>query len=393
MPRRVLIVLSPIIDESAERFLRGIALAQKEAGETWSTHWDDEDLTGADPEAVLSSSWDGVISRHSTAKLAAACERIGIPLIDLNDGPHLPGTHQIVPDNAAIGRAAAKHFIERGLRCCAYSGQDGESWSEERRQGFFSALEAEAFLRPYLLTTPLAAQRTAAGVREETHVLSLELLTFPKPFGVFCCHDMRAAQVAEAARLARLRVPEDIHILGANDDLARCLFRSPTLSSIPTAQVTRGYLGARRLLDLWSATAAGRRPPASLAPASIRIQPEEAIVRESTDAWAVPDNLVRIALGTLKTRFNESRAILQAARSVGLSRVQLERRFQESLKRSPGSELQRLRLAKAKALLADPALPIKAIATAVGFKHTPTFSAFFRRESGMSPGRYRAKLR
>jgi hypothetical protein len=106
----------------------------------WTAFHDDQAVSEDDPQWIRRKKWQGVISRHTTPQLVAACAELGIPLVDLNDVEPYPGVPKIRPDNVSIGHLGAEHFIERGYQKFGFCGFANNLWSRERRDGFVEAV-------------------------------------------------------------------------------------------------------------------------------------------------------------------------------------------------------------------------------------------------------------
>ena len=119
--------------------LKGIAHFER-THHVWTAFHDDQAVSEVDPQWIRGKKWQGVISRHTTPQLVAACAERGIPLVDLNDVEPYPGVPKIRPDNVSIGHLGAEHFIERGYQKFGFTGFANNLWSRERRDGFVEAL-------------------------------------------------------------------------------------------------------------------------------------------------------------------------------------------------------------------------------------------------------------
>src|SRR5664280_2650306 len=119
--------------------LKGIANYER-SHQPWAAFLDDEARAEVDPRWLHTKKWDGVISRHTTQDLAQTCEKLNLPLVDLNDTPPFPGVPKIRPDNTVMGHFGAEHFMERGYRHYGFCGFTNTGWSCERRDGFVEAL-------------------------------------------------------------------------------------------------------------------------------------------------------------------------------------------------------------------------------------------------------------
>src|SRR5664279_2243074 len=119
--------------------LKGIANYER-SHQPWAAFLDDEARAEVDSRWLHTNKWDGVISRHTTQDLAQTCEKLNLPLVDLNDTPPFPGVPKIRPDNTVMGHFGAEHFMERGYRHYGFCGFTNTGWSCERRDGFVEAL-------------------------------------------------------------------------------------------------------------------------------------------------------------------------------------------------------------------------------------------------------------
>ena len=384
---RVLVVVSPIWEESASKILKGIALYQQEHT-TWDIHWDNEGLSLNDPNWFNRDRWEGVISRHTNYLQVHACARLGIPLIDVNDAQNYPDIPNIALDNTAVGELGGEHFIDRGFRQFAFCGFSSEAWSRARSTGFQAAVGVVGH-ECHLLETIYPGYYNGACTPdwhvEEIERIRVWLLSLPRSTGVMACSDYRAIQILQAARLAGLKVPDDIAVLGANDDEARCELATPPLSSVATNHRRSGYVAAEALDRLLQHR--------SLDGLDLVINPLEVVTRQSTDILAVDDKKIAIAVRHIHQNACKGLTVDDISRHVGVARTQLEEKFRKFLGRSPHAEIRRVQLARIRELLQDTDLPLNAISDLTGFTHPEYLIVFFKREMNESPGRYRKKLR
>ncbi len=359
--------------------LRGIAKFQA-THQPWAAYLDDQAQTEANPGWLASRQWDGVISRHTSRRLAAECRRLQIPLVDLNDEPAQPDSHKIRPDNVAIGHMGAEHFIERGYRHFGFCGYSNEQWSMERRRGFVEGVTLAGFSCS-LLENKYPGASTPDWNQEQVLQIAAWLADLPKPLAIMGCHDMHAAQVLEGCHLAQASVPEEVAVLGANDDATRCELSHPPLSSVATNSFLSGYSAAELLDQLM----AGRK----VRPAESLIEPIRVVVRNSTDTLAIDDRTVTEALGYIRDNACLGISVSNVVDQVAASRSQLEKKFRQYLGRSPQAEIRQVQLGKTKQLLHETDFPLKKIAELVGFEHPEYLSVVFKRVTKLSPGAYR----
>lgn len=295
-------------------------------------------------------------------------------------------TGAVTLDNAAIGRLAAHHFLERGFHDLAFVGERGLAWSAERGRGFEAAWKeaqaGHATARCLRLDMPLPG---AASWRPARPRLSAWLSALSRPTGLMACRDLLALEIVQAVRDLGLRIPEDIAIIGVDNDDLLCELADPPLSSIAVPWEQIGYHMGERLDRLLHGKPMSRTLPL--------IGPGAVIARRSSDTYAVTDAAVARAGVFLREHAEGRIGVADIARAAGVSRRSLERRFRRTLGRSPLAELRRLRLELARALLRDPAHTLAYIAARTGFGSSQRLSTVFRKQTGETPGAYRASFR
>ena len=369
--------------EEATRMLQGIVQHER-SHRQWSTFLDDEARTERDPGFLRGEKWQGVISRHTTPALVKNCAQLGIPLVDLNDTPPFPGVPKIRPNNTAIGHLGAEHFLERGFRHFAYCGFSNEAWSCERRDGFMEALRLTGHTCD-VLDLKYPGDITPDWDAEQTQLIATWLSGLPKPVAIMACVDVRAFQVISAAQHAGLLVPEEIALLGVNNDVMRCELSYPSLSSIALNAHQSGYHAAEVLDRMLR----GEKPGAM----DVRVDPLGVVARLSTDILAVGDKNVAAALSFIRERACKGVSVDEVVAHAAASRSQLEKKFRRFIGRSPQAEIRRVQLARIKELLSETDLPLKSIASMTGFEHIEYLSVVFKRMTSESPGQYRKHTR
>ncbi len=204
---RVLLVFRrPSADTGA--MLRGIAKYQRLHGQ-WTVFVDDDTGFEGRSEQLWGQEWDGVICAHTTPCLVKTCRERQVPLIDLTDGPHFSGIPQVRPDNIAVGHMAAEDLTERGYVNFGFCGFSNELWSRERQDGFREGLELIG--RSCSILESENTCRYSPDWHEKQMPLIVQWLKRqPKPLAVLACHDHRAVQVLNAARLCGLPVVVDV---------------------------------------------------------------------------------------------------------------------------------------------------------------------------------------
>ncbi len=366
--------------------LQGIARYVRERG-PWTVFLQERSLRDASPAWLNEWQGEGILARVEDKGMAEAIERLKIPAVDLRvvvPGLNMPS---VGPDDAGIGRMGAEHLLERGFRQYAFCGFEGLMYSDARRAAFVTRI-VEAGFNCRVFRDPAGP---AAGGRLEYEELGLDyeervsqwLQGLPKPAGLLACNDIRGQQLLAACRALNLAVPDQIAVLGVDNDDVLCELSNPPLTSIVPNSPQIGYQAAA-LLD---GMMAGKRPPAQ----PVVVPPAGIVTRRSTEVLAMEDRHIAAAVRFIREHACEGIDVSDVLRAVPLSRSTLERRFAVVLRRSPKEEILRMRLDRAKQLLLETDLALPLIAERVGVKHAEYFNVIFKRKTGMSPGKFRAR--
>ena len=327
-------------------------------------------------------SWrvDGIILQANELRQLRHLRKLGIPMVNIGEdlGPD-DAIPRVAQNNPMVGRLAAEHLIGLGLKNLAYHGVQGRWYSDERLRGFKQAVKESGLkLRSFCL--PHTTRDALWNERYEP--IKRWLKTLPLPAGVFAVYDYRALIVLSACRDIGLRVPEDVAVIGSDNDLMVCEFSTPTLSSVCINAYRMGYEASRLLDQLMQ----GKRPPHN----PVLVDPSEVMARASTDVQHSDDPAVRQAILFMQGHAAESFKMDNVAEVAGVSRRSLEMRFRAERKTSPGEFLVRLRLQRARALLsARASLPAEEIARRCGFGTGKNLRAAFARVLQASPKDFR----
>ena len=317
---------------------------------------------------------DGVItSLNNSRALEEFVLQADVPTVDLSIWREDIDLPRVAADNPALGRTGAEHFIDMGHQHCAWFALASNPVSRSRYIAY-SARLAEAGI------TCIRLDRTrpqdATYITERLHAL-------PKPCAIYTKSDYDAVWLSDLCMAAGLRVPDEIAILGADDNRLICENQAVPLSSVRHDLKTIGYEGAAMLDQLMN----GKQPEQRLK----LIPPRGITIRQSTDALAVTDPLIRKLLEYLKANFKRSIGTVELAEMFDISRRSLEMRFRDSMHTSIREHLIRIRIEEAKRLLRFTDEPIETIAALTGFCHAPHFSNTFKKQEGLPPLRWRAE--
>jgi len=333
---------------------------------------------------VESFSVDGVIAEVVDPQVA---ERLrGLPCPVVNVASRLPPglLPSVTVDNDAIGRLGARHLYESGHSRFAFAGIAGHRYSDERCDAFVNELQR-------LGRTDVALfGRHDDSPRDEPPKADFAALEqwvrgHPHPIGVMACNDFRARHVAQLAARAGIRVPEDIVVVGADNDELQCELSDIPLSSIDVALECVGYEAAVLLDRLM----AGDPEPAG----PLRVPPIGVVARRSSDVLAIDDADVAAAVAFIREHAHEHIEVEDVLEKVHVSRRTLERRFNEALGRTPRAEIRRAHIERARKLLTETDLPMPDVARGAGLPNAERLSVVFKREVGQTPTAYRRQFR
>jgi LacI family transcriptional regulator len=279
---------------------------------------------------------------------------------------------------------ATAFFRDQGLRDLAYCG-GGPLWqfSSNRKRGFIDAGEAAGLsVSDWVPPPALLEHWSESGLIES---LAGWIAGLPRPCGVLCPSDEVAHYALTAARAARRRVPEDLAVLGVDNDEVLCELSSPALASIDQGAEKIGYAAAELLDRLMRGEAVPESP--------VVVPPTRVVSRRSAELLAVDDPAVSGALAFIRERFGEPIQVQDVADHVAVSRSSLQRRFRERMDRTVHQELVRVRMERAKLLLLETDQTLPQIAAACGLNYGSHLSLLFRRVTGQSPSTFRAQRR
>ncbi|MHB8901401.1 MAG: XylR family transcriptional regulator [Thermoguttaceae bacterium] len=331
----------------------------------------------------------GIVARIETAQVAKAILETRLPTIALDlsssqlaAGSPLARLSEVASDSRQAAIMAAEHLLERGFTRFGFVGVPDRVWSERRERGFGERIRAAGFES---LVYTLPRHRRDRHWERELVGLAQWLADLPKPIGVMACNDDRGRQVLEACREAGILVPEQIAVIGVDNDELLCDLADPPLSSVALNSEAGGYRVAA-LLDRMMRARVTRKQ-------TLVVEPLHVVVRRSTDIIALDDHDVASALRFLHHNAAGPIGVDDVVRHVQLSRRTLEIRFQKTMGRTVHAEIQRVRLERARQLLTETDLPIPKIAEATGYGSASYLGQVFRQSLGMTPARFRRQIR
>ncbi len=291
---------------------------------------------------------------------------------DLSPSAHLRA--QVRVEDHAIGRLAATHLLERAMPRFGFVGPPTERQAVLRREGFIECL------REHHASCSVFDWRELDG--------SLEWAELPKwlqsleyPIAILASNDDTGRLVTQACWESGIAVPEQVAVLGVDNDEVFCESSQPALSSIELG-ATRIGMEAARYTDM---LLAGDTPD----PIDLRLPPVNVQERASTDIVAIDDQDLAAVLQFIREHACDGISVDDALAVSGINRRLLERRFKQYLGCSPLEQINRVRMKRARDLLTNTALPMKQVAEKSGFAYLQTFYRAFTQHFGESPGSVR----
>lgn len=363
---------------------------------TFVDRWLDHEMAGDLKRLVKRDRVQGIVASIHTVEMERRFAALGVPVVNVSNSLRRPRLPVVTQDDVAVGRLAAEHLRACGCRAFGFWGQAEASYSEERLAGFRAVVGAEVAVsaEPW---TQVPGATTALFGR-----MKAWLAKQARPLGVFAVLDTYALLLVRAARDLGWRVPEDVAVLGAGNEDFWVEFDSVPLSSVrlPARQIgheaavllERLMRRAARTGKAGSGARAGRAVVARAAENGVRLAGAEIVARRSTDVIYAEDEAVGRAVRFIREHAVENPYVRDVAKAAGVSVVALQTRFREALGRTVLEEIQRVRVERAQAWLAETELKMSAVAERCGFPNSQRFSVVFRQIAGMAPGAYRRQF-
>lgn len=323
----------------------------------------------------------GIIAHLSDKKMARAVLRLRKPVVDTACALPDLQTPSVDVDHASVGQLAAEYLLQRKYRHFGFFGSGSVHYTQIRESSFRKALakagcELSVCHMEYM-------PRLAAGVswRNVEGQVRRWLKQLPKPVAVLADHDSAGRDLADMCQQLGLRVPDEVAILGVDDDELECQLASPPLSSVAIPGQRVGYEAARLLDEMLSGRSVSRKP--------LLLPPRCVVSRQSTSMLAIDDLVVAAALRYIANHVAEPLRVGAIASELAVPRRALERKFRLLLGSSVLAEIHRARVEKAKEMLATSDLKMSQIARRLGFSNAQRLAVVFRKMTGSAPRTFR----
>jgi LacI family transcriptional regulator len=349
----------------------------------WSAWVEERGIDDPDPPWLKAWLGDGVLSRsRDDSPVIKTLLKRSIPVVQLRPTLLQLPLPRVYTNHRAVGRLAAEHLLNRGLRSFGYYGLTARPWTHEHLEGFREVLRKAGHSCKVLHRQRMS--KTAGWQREMDSILNW-LRELPKPVGVMASHDEAALKVLAACSWACIPVPEDVAVIGVDNDELLCDLADPPLTSVAHDLERIGYEAAELLQRMMK----GEHVP----PEPRYLQPLGVVQRQSTELLAIDDRVVAEACRIIRQRACQGLTVEQLVSELPVSRRSLERRFENAFARGPKQEIRRVQLERAAQLLSTTDLKLARIAQLAGFEYQEHLYRLFKQWAKRTPQQYRESFR
>ncbi len=318
---------------------------------------------------------DAVIGRISSHRILSDVRARNIPIVCLEPGVY-QGPRYVKGDQAAVCELAFTHLHDAGFRRLAFCGLN-TYWGNERREHFGRYVRA-AGMEFHNFEFDGRCGKTPQWQ------LGGWLERLPKPVGLMAQDDLLAREIIDICRFVGINVPEQVAVIGVDNDELVCELSNPTLSSIELNCERIGFEAARALECLLS----GNDPGPTVLVAPIRV-----VARQSTDSVGIGDSVVAEALRFIRAQSGKPINVGDLSRKLSVSRRALEARFEKVLGRPPHEEMLQCRVARARELLISTDMKLSIVSAVAGFSSVQYMHRVFQQRLRQTPGEFRAANR
>ncbi|MBN1910897.1 MAG: DNA-binding transcriptional regulator [Pirellulales bacterium] len=383
MPKNVQVALAFALSEPHQvRILRGIEQFAEKRG-NWAFTFSPEHY-GSSLAALKHWPGDGVLATITTKRELEIAREMKLPIVNLSGALRETGFPRVMVDQEAMGRIAADHLLKCGFRNFGYFGVQ-RVWSSHQRKTGFARRVKQAGWECSVLETP-SSPRSLQSAQDWFEPLDQWLRSLPLPLGILASIDLRGGMIVDACARLGLRVPDDVAVVGIDNNEVFCEMIRVPLTSVSRSDMEVGYKAAATLARM----IAGESCPTE----DLLIAPDRVVTRRSTDIVAVSDAEVATAVRYVQEHVDEPFGIERLVQIVGRSRRWLTEHFRECLACTPYEFICRARVERAKSLLlAEEKLPLHEIARRCGFSETRNLRTVFERLTGERPAYYRENNR
>jgi LacI family transcriptional regulator len=358
-----------------------------ESNPHWTVLYQERYLEQCAPRSLLEDRPDGILMRVGDRRISGDIIRTGIPTVDLLDEPRKGGCPVSLIDDFSVAELATEHLLNNGFVNFAFCGFRGVPFSERRKMGFIRTLQKHNFnVAVYPGSSSISNFHWAEeqGYRD-VEGISNWLADLEKPVGLFACNDVRALQVLQVCQAKGIAVPDEIAVLGVDNDEVITQLSTPKLTSIQPNTFQSGFracicldqLMAKKLPQKW-----------------VELTPPVGVVeRDSTNSVGTSDALVAAAIRLIRQRACEGLTVKQILAEFQTSRTHLDGKFKEIVGHSVHEEIDRVKKKRVCQLLCASDDTLSEIAAQTGYYSVSHLSRAFQKTFGVWPGEYRKRAR
>ena len=365
------------------KVMSGVA-AYLQEGQQYSVFIEENALKDQRLPDLRSWEGDGIIGNFDDPGIARRVTQARLPVVGFGGGYGWYVAGSSIPyfytNNKAIATLTADHLLDRGFKhfaYCGYAKSPINGWSQERQDAFEGYLRKRATSFAIFDRIPRSNHNWATLQRS----LGEWLRNLPKPLGVMAANDNRGRQVLEACRAYDIAVPDEVAVVGVDNDELLCRLSSPPLSSVEQGAKGLGYAAAALLDQMIEGRSTRKR--------QYVFDPTTVVTRQSTDILAIDDPKVAQAMAFIREHSSSGIKVPQVVNAVAISRSGLETRFAAALGYSIHTAIGHTKLERVRRLVSETDMPLKQIAAETGFKSVQHMTTLFVRTFGQTPGRYR----
>lgn len=335
---------------------------------------------GIDGILKWAQEWEanGIIGQFYNGEEVAKFTKAKIPVIAqdfkerFTDIPNITGAYR---ETGALG---ADYFLKKGFKNFAFYGFGNIVWSRERAEGFEERIQEAGFDVHYY------EHKDSRGIDlwyYKPSALSDWLKSLPKPVALMACDDNQGHHITEAARHAGIRIPDELAVLGVDNDEMICDLSDPPLSSIELDSEKSGYEAARLMEQMIEEGVCYAD--------DIVVNATQVVTRHSTDIFASKDKYIVSALKYIHGNLDKNLKVDQVLKEVPLSRRSLEKRFIMTTGYPVYEYIYNQRIEKFTQKLLETDMTIFEIALDLGLSDSKNIARQFKQIKGVTPMEYR----
>ena len=378
-----------LLIESSRNYGRGVlhGIARyAHAHGPWSFFVQERELHSGIPEWLHHWQGDGIIARIENRGMAAQLLKLDCPVVDVLGSFRFPGVPAFDTDAMAVAKMAADFFLKAGFKHFAFSGYQGIPFSDRRAVAFAKYLAEKGKAVEEMPAVPRGGEASDIQTIEQHGMMANQMTAHwlngrPHPLAVLACNDVRAQQILNACRKHDIRVPEEVAVMGVDNDDVLCNLCEPPLSSIEPNTDRLGYEAAAVLAQAM----AGKKVSAPFT----QIAPLRLLERASTDVIAMDDLVIVQAVRFIRDEVGRGIAVKDVLAQVRRSRTDMEQRFRRWLGTGIHSHIEHRRLERVCRLLRETEYNLDEVARRAGFATAAHLCRLFKKNFQQTPTQFR----